>query len=932
MMTARKTALIKISILLSCAALFMTFARVSFAYAKEYNIDYDPAYGYGSLNENMKRLYDDMLNDIENMLSAETDITSPSSKYGAIEYKPLEAMTYKCSDYGLDYPMTCSVFSALRLLHPEYYFLPGIVLKVNSGESLRLTIISEYATAAARDKADELIERAKADILTGIDELPSDYEKVLELHDRIINTIDYAYDAVGEPESAHWAHSIIGAVSNNKAGVCETYVKWFNYLLLESDIESYIVTGICHGQNHAWNIVKLDDGKWYDFDLTLDENSTSDKTGIYYGYFAAPSSVFDENHTRTPDDKFGIDFLYKIPKAENTYKYNYYSVRNAIPDCSNDNQFTAAYADLWKKALENGSRTIKIYVKNNDDLQYVLSKYADLNPIRSKLHDMGINDDISINGGATILNNHVVCIYINSSSFCPNSVKHSYTEMIATDEYLKSPADCKRKAVYYYACKYCGQKATATYEYGEVTSNHRLSYTPAVEPDCENGGNAEYWFCSVCGNYFADKDATRVLEYNDIDLKAYGHIYGSASSAGEKEHQYACERCGKVLKEAHEWDEGKVISKPSMTNSGITLYTCKTCGGTREVSVAYEGHVHFFPENFNYDENNHWRECSCGEKTDLSAHDLKITEDDNEKTVYSCTVCDYKKTIEKEQPHVHVYGDWKPYNADTHRRQCVDGDSEETKPHVWKLTDEHSDRKVKILTYTCTVCGETKTETENIADEPHVHSYGEWKPYDPQTHRRVCVDGDSEKTEPHAWSLTDELSDGHVKTLTYTCTVCGETRIDTENEPVPTHDWKLTDELSDEYVKTLTYTCTVCGETKTETEKIAYEPEHIHTYGVWQSYDPEVHRRVCIDGDSEETEPHDFIVSSVNTEKLVRSITYVCSVCGETFTETEQLPDDTSNLIQLIVIFIVSALIVAGAAVAVVIIIKRKKTDKQTNK
>ena len=717
MKSARKAIIVTITALFMCSALCVIFVPASFSCAKEYSVDYDPAYGYGSLNDNMKRLYNDMVNDIENMLSAGTDITSESKSYGVIEYKPLEAMTYKCSDYGLDYAAACSVFSALRLLHPEYYFLPGVIVNVNSGEFIKLTIISEYAASQARDKADDLIERATADILTGVDELSSDYEKVLTIHDRIINTIEYAYDTVGAPEGSHWAHSIIGAVTDKKSGVCETYSKWFSYLLLESGIENYIVTGTSHGRNHAWNIVKLDDGKWYNFDLTLDDSSTNDQTGIYYGYFASPASVFDEDHTRTPDDKFGIDFLYKTPAAENTYKYSYYSVEGAMPDCSNESKFYDAYSALWKKALVRGDRIINIYVKNDVDLEFVLSKYTELSPVRAKLHEGGINDDISINGGATILNSRVVCVNINSSSFCPNAAKHKYTAKITTNEYLKSPANCKNKAVYYYACEFCQKKGTETYEYGELTNDHRLSYTPAVEPDCENGGNAEYWFCSVCGKYFADKEATQTLTYNDIDLKAYGHTYGSASSTGEKEHQYACERCGKVLKtEAHTWDAGKVVSQPGTASSSVTLYTCTVCGQTREAAAPNEDHVHSFSKTWSFDENNHWHECSCGETSDLSAHSFKITEDSDTKTVSTCTVCGFEKTLEKENPHIHEYGDWQPYDSETHRRVCIDGDFEETAGHDFIVSSVNTEGLIRKITYVCSVCQDTYTETEELPD------------------------------------------------------------------------------------------------------------------------------------------------------------------------------------------------------------------------
>lgn len=45
--------------------------------------------------------------------------------------------------------------------------------------------------------------------------------------------------------------------------------------------------------------------------------------------------------------------------------------------------------------------------------------------------------------------------------------QHLYTQKIPTDIYLCSPATIKSPATYYYACKYCAEKGTIKYTYGD---------------------------------------------------------------------------------------------------------------------------------------------------------------------------------------------------------------------------------------------------------------------------------------------------------------------------------------------------------------------------------------------------------------------------------------------------------------------------------
>ena len=112
--------------------------------------------------------------------------------------------------------------------------------------------------------------------------------------------------------------------------------------------------------------------------------------------------------------------------------------------------------------------------------------------------------------------------------------------------------------------------------------------------------------------------------------------------------------------------------------------------------------------------------------------------------------------------------------------------------HVWdngKVTKEPTETETGIKTYTCTLCGETKTET--IPKLTHEHSY------------------DAVVTAP---TCTEK---GYT---THTC-ACGDSYVDTYVDALG-HAWdngKVTKEPTETETGVKTFTCTRCGETKTET-------------------------------------------------------------------------------------------------------------------
>ena len=74
-------------------------------------------------------------------------------------------------------------------------------------------------------------------------------------------------------------------------------------------------------------------------------------------------------------------------------------------------------------------------------------------------------------------------------------------------------ATCTAGAYIAYVCEVCGNT------YDEILSNpngHRLDRVAAVEPTTETEGNVEYWVCSVCGEWFADRDGAERIDPSSV--------------------------------------------------------------------------------------------------------------------------------------------------------------------------------------------------------------------------------------------------------------------------------------------------------------------------------------------------------------------------------------------------------------------------------
>lgn len=136
-------------------------------------------------------------------------------------------------------------------------------------------------------------------------------------------------------------------------------------------------------------------------------------------------------------------------------------------------------------------------------------------------------------------------------------------------------------------------------------------------------------------------------------------------------HWQVCPDCGASSNEAaHNWDAGRITKQPNCKEAGKKVYTCQTCGATKEESIpktsehsydyscdeqcnvcgATRAVEHTFGTQWQSNKENHWHYCTvCGKKTDEAAH--TPGPEATEETAQECTTCGW--VIAPALNHVH---------------------------------------------------------------------------------------------------------------------------------------------------------------------------------------------------------------------------------------------------------------------------------------
>ena len=206
-------------------------------------------------------------------------------------------------------------------------------------------------------------------------------------------------------------------------------------------------------------------------------------------------------------------------------------------------------------------------------------------------------------------------------------------------------------------------------------------------------------------------------------------------------------------------------------------------------------HTHSYGSEWKNDADNHWHECSCGDKKDTAAHtagewilDTPATATTDGSKHKECTVCGYTMTTETIPAtgggeHTHSYGsEWKN-DADNHWHECSCGDKKDTAAHTageWIIDTPATATTDGSKHKECTVCKrvlETGT-IPAIGSGEHTHNYSsDWKS-DSINHWKECSCGDKADVAAHSfkWVVDKEATATKKGSKHEECKVCGYQR------------------------------------------------------------------------------------------------------------------------------------------------------------
>lgn len=247
-------------------------------------------YFYNQLTANQKAIYEQIwaagpvetINiDLSNISITGTGASSSESKNNALD-NVMQDVMMAISALNEDKPMFCwssgfglSYSGSNKIIGDSYVFTLTL-LSLNM--TLNPTHFSDFSDV--QQKLEAIDAKVSTIRVNGF----SRHEKLKSIHDYLADNLVYDY-SISEPN----IYDIYGALVNGVC-VCEGYAEAFKLLCDREGIPCITVIGTGNGGAHKWNMVLMEDGKWYTLDATWDDQ----KSDTNYDYFLIGSK------TKTP--------------------------------------------------------------------------------------------------------------------------------------------------------------------------------------------------------------------------------------------------------------------------------------------------------------------------------------------------------------------------------------------------------------------------------------------------------------------------------------------------------------------------------------------------------------------------------------------------------------------------------------------------------
>ena len=264
---------------------------------------------------------------------------------------------------------------------------------------------------------------------------------------------------------------------------------------------------------------------------------------------------------------------------------------------------------------------------------------------------------------------------------------------------------------------------------------------------CQEGGHFPYLTCDNCGQIFDVDGTTKLTTIPTTEINSSNHVSVQSFDASiatclvQGHDAYKkCTSCNTIVEGSdkmyysdHNYGEiieakDQIHTQTELVESVASHYQCSVCKNyftAEKIETVYEDLLgtipsHSYDNLINTDENEHWKECSCGKKDEINSHSY-----DNDCDT-DCNDCGYQRVIN------HSYSEAWTYDNLNHWKECSCGSKLEVTSHSF---DNDCDTD-------CNDCGYQRVIN---------HSYSEAWTYDNLNHWKECSCGSKAEISSHAY-------------------------------------------------------------------------------------------------------------------------------------------------------------------------------------
>jgi fibronectin type 3 domain-containing protein len=191
------------------------------------------------------------------------------------------------------------------------------------------------------------------------------YQKVQAIYNWITANVKYDYSHMNDP--TYWPQYTAYAAAVQKKAVCQGYANLFYRLANDAGIDCRIITGKAYNgtqtEDHAWNIVRMEDEKYYCLDATWDAGLKPEK----YEYFLKGLTSFSRDH-QAETDKLNTPYWTQYQSRTSATDYK----ASSAPTVTGGNDSQGRPTLKWNAVT--GAAKYEVYRARSKDGDYI--KYS----------------------------------------------------------------------------------------------------------------------------------------------------------------------------------------------------------------------------------------------------------------------------------------------------------------------------------------------------------------------------------------------------------------------------------------------------------------------------------------------------------------------------------------------------------------------------